>query len=63
MKYLKYDEETGNITDNNGTLVTVMLGFGGIEIKDSGGVDDLCKLKNAGFTAEEMIDLKRKELI
>ena len=63
MKYLKYDELSGEITDGNGGFVTTMLGFTGIEIKESGGVDDLCKLKNAGFTAEEMIDLKRKELI
>lgn len=63
MKYLEYDELTGDIRDATGLLVTTMHSFKGIEIKESSSVDDLCKLKNAGFTAEEMIDLKRKELI
>ena len=62
MKYLKYDEQTGQITDAHGAIVYNISGYTGIEIKDSTNVDDLIKLKNAGFTAEEIIAIKKAGL-
>ena len=62
MKYLKYEPSTGNITDANGTLVSTMPGFIPIEVEQSTGVDDIIKLKNAGFTAEEIIAIKKASL-
>ena len=64
QKYLKYDVTTGNITDNNGILVTTMMGFIPVvfEDKKSTSIDDMIKLKNSGFTAEEVIAIKKANL-
>lgn len=62
MKYLEYNESTGNIYDSNKLLVCNMPGFTGIEIKESSDVDNLIKLKNARFTAEEIIQIKKAGL-
>jgi len=60
--YLNYDPATGNITDGKGTMVTNMPGFVPVAVEEKSGVDDLIKLKNAGFTAEEIIALKKADL-
>lgn len=62
MKYLEYNESTGEIKDSTGNFVTTLTGFSGIEIKESNDVDNLIKLKNAGFTAEEIIQIKKAGL-
>jgi len=64
QKYLKYDVTTGNITDNNGIPVTTMMGFIPIVFEDekSTSIDDMIKLKNSGFTAEEVIAIKKANL-
>ena len=64
IKYLKYDELTGQIIDANNILVINMVGFAGIEIKEesSTSIDDMIKLKNSGFTAEEVIAIKKANL-
>ena len=65
MKYLNYDEMTGDIHDAKGALVAVFLGFAGVEIDETTkatSVDDMIKLKNSGFTAEEVIAIKKANL-
>ena len=64
IKYLKYDELTGQIIDANNILVINMVGFAGIEIKEESSTsnDDMIKLKNSGFTAEEVIAIKKANL-
>ena len=64
-QYLKYDPLTGNITDNTGLLVASLLGFAPVDIEESAestSVDDMIKLKNSGFTAEEVIAIKKANL-
>ena len=64
-QYLKYDPATGNITDNLGALVTTMSGWIPVEIDskpESTSIDDMIKLKNSGFTAEEVIAIKKANL-
>ncbi|QDP52057.1 MAG: hypothetical protein Unbinned706contig1000_1 [Prokaryotic dsDNA virus sp.] len=64
-QYLEYDPVTGEIKDNLGTLVTTMPGWIPVEIKQevkTTSVDDMIKLKNSGFTAEEVIAIKKANL-
>lgn len=65
QQYLKYDPLTGNITEENGTHIFYMLGCVGIEVEEknkSTSIDDMIKLKNSGFTAEEVIAIKKANL-
>ena len=62
-KYLSYDTETGNVTDGNGILVASLMGFIPVKIESkSTSIDDMIKLKNSGFTAEEVIAIKKANL-
>ena len=64
-QYLKYDPISGAITDNLGVLVTTMPGWIPIDMDEkteSTSVDDMIKLKNSGFTAEEVIAIKKANL-
>jgi len=63
-KYLRFDESTGNITDANGMFVycAPFNTFKALEISKSSNVDDLIKLKNAGFTASEIVEIKKAGL-
>ena len=64
-QYLKYDTVTGNITDNSGMLVAALVGFIPVEIDskpESTSIDDMIKLKNSGFTAEEVSAIKKANL-
>ena len=65
QQYLKYDPISGVITDNSGGMVTTMTGWVPVEIDDkpeSTSIDDMIKLKNSGFTAEEVIAIKKANL-
>lgn len=57
--YLNYDESTGAVTDKNGLVITTFAGAVAVKIKESTSVDDMIKLKNSGFTAEEVIAIKK----
>ena len=64
-QYLNYDSSTGNVTDATGCILATLPGFTPIEIKEepkSTSVDDMIKLKNSGFTAEEVIAIKKANL-
>ena len=62
--YLKYNEASGNITDANGIIVACLLGLEGVDVDEnkSTSIDDMIKLKNSGFTAEEVIAIKKANL-
>ncbi len=64
---LKYDTETGNITDANDMYCGCNLSLKALRAPDaeqtSTPIEDLVKLRNAGFTTDEIVELKRKELI
>tara|TARA_R110000822_G_scaffold53240_1_gene137411 strand:+ start:268 stop:462 length:195 start_codon:yes stop_codon:yes gene_type:complete len=62
-QYLEYDPVSGAITDNKGSFVTTMIGFAPIILKaECDSIDDMIKLKNSGFTAEEVIQIKKANL-
>lgn len=61
-QYLEYDVLTGNITDKSGAIVFSAIGFIPIEVESSASIDDMIKLKNSGFTAEEVIAIKKANL-
>ena len=63
-QYLEYDPVTGYITDKTGILVSTMVGFIPVDVKDESttSIDDMIKLKNSGFTAEEVIAIKKANL-
>ena len=62
--YLRYDPLTGLITDKFDVLVATIVGFTPVDIEEQKGtsVDDMIKLKNSGFTAEEVIAIKKANL-
>lgn len=59
---MNYDENTGALTDKNGMTI---INWINLQYEESSGssIDILVKLKNSGFSTDEIIELKRKELI
>ena len=63
QQYLKYDPVSGCITDNTGMQVAIYMSAIPVEITEkSTSIDDMIKLKNSGFTAEEVIQIKKANL-
>lgn len=61
--YLEYDPVSGNITDDNGSLIASHPAFIPVKVETgSDGTENIIKLKDAGFTAEEIILLKKAGL-
>lgn len=61
---LEQDTETGFFYDATGFYIGTHLTAKSFEPETGGTrIDDLVKLRNAGFTTDEIIELKRKELI
>ena len=61
--YLEYDPASGVILDNTGCLVSTNPGFKPVQLEtNGGGTENIIKLKDAGFTAEEIIQLKKAGL-
>jgi len=59
---LDYDPLSGNITTKEGLYIGISPGL--TEFKDErASLKSLIELKNAGFSADEMIELNRKGLI
>jgi len=57
----EYDSVTGQITDKNG-LSTYMLGMAPFESEkesSENSISDIIKLKNAGFTTDEIVQMKK----
>lgn len=76
--YLEYDQATGQITDETGLLIYTYLGAKPMELETSSEeletspegsvdklnmVDSLIKLKNSGFTADDVIAIAKANLI
>ncbi len=61
---LEWDTETGFFYDAKGIYIASNLTATSFESESkTKNIDDLVKLHNAGFTTDEIIELKRKELI
>lgn len=65
---VEYDPATGQMSDpTNGALLTSWTGLSHLEVKEQeakeSNVADLAKLKSAGFTAEEIMQMKREGLV
>ena len=61
---LNYNEATGQMSTDSGMLVGApWLGLDVYEGADKPKVDDIVKLKEAGFTAEEIVMMVKKEVL
>lgn len=58
-QYLEYDPASGVILDSVGTVVHTIPGFSPIQLETNNKVNDVIKLKDAGFTADEIIAMKK----
>lgn len=67
-QYLEYHPGTGILRDGNGTEITYSFPFSAIlpakpEIETKPKVDDIAKLKAAGFESQEIMQMIREGLI
>ncbi len=66
-RVFNYDTDSGQVTDDNhshvGSFLGVVAPLAGDLIESKPLVDDIVKLKEAGFAAEEIIEMKKKGLI
>ena len=61
---VEYDPVTGTISDNEGTYIGCWVGLKHFEEGlSNSGVEVLIKLKDAGYTAEEVVQLKMGGLL
>lgn len=60
---LDYDQATGTMTDANGAIVGTWAGAKGFEMEPTVSVRDLVKMKDAGFTAEDIVELKNSGVL
>jgi len=63
---LSYETETGFIYDANNLYLgsnMQLVPLDNLEAARGVPIDDLVKLRNAGFSTDEIIELKRKELL
>jgi len=62
---INYDEATGSVHDTNGTFIFTYPGLIAEDAAKDGkdSTEELVKLKNAGFTCDEIIALKKHDLI
>jgi len=64
-QYLYYEPSTGNISDSTGFVCATYSTGLFVELDEeskSTSIDDMIKLKNSGFTAEEVIAIKKANL-
>lgn len=63
---LEYEDTNGFVYDANQIYIgsnLTLKSFDTTDEKSGVPIDDLVKLRNAGFTTEEIIELKRKDLL
>ena len=58
-----YEQNTGNFYDDNGIILGTYMAANVTDVENKGSIDDLRKLKESGFTVEEIIQLKREGLV
>lgn len=58
---IDYDPASGNMTDAKGAYVGSWMGLEsfGEELSTNDPVEDIVKLKNSGFTAEDIVAMKK----
>ena len=59
---LKYNRNSGELFDKAGILVTTYLGLRGCEAVGT-SVEDLVQLRKAGYTTDDIVELRKKEII
>tara|TARA_R110000744_G_scaffold341635_1_gene446838 strand:- start:4769 stop:4963 length:195 start_codon:yes stop_codon:yes gene_type:complete len=62
QEYLHYNTMTGDVTDNNGTLVSTLMGYIPVEVKENTG-ELVLNLVKQGISADEIIKLKNSDLL
>lgn len=61
---LNYDQSTGQLSKDDGLFVASYIGLTPYDGSlDKPKIDDLVKLKEAGFTAEEIVMMVKKEVL
>lgn len=64
---LNYNPATGQITDNNSVMLFSWPGLDDHAVNESEAkatdIDELIKLKNAGFDTDDLVELRKKEII
>lgn len=62
---LNYDPTTGHLTDKDGGYIYQLAGIKYEDFENKSGIEvnELIKLKEAGFTVEEITHLKDRSLI
>lgn len=66
---VSYDQQSGMIYDRSDFCFATFVGLEGQcdvaseSVVSGTGVEELIKLRNAGYTTDEIIELRRKELI
>jgi len=60
---LNYDDSTGTITDDTGSVVGTYFQIVAQDVGSPISVDDLISLKKADFTVDEISELKRQKLL
>ncbi len=60
---LNYEDASGNITLDDGSIVGNWIGIVGHELTAKISVDDLIALRKADFTVDEIADLKRQKIL
>lgn len=60
---LEYDDASGQITDASGAIIGNWMGLDSFSSAGRIKIDTLVKLKEAGYTAEEIISMDKREMI
>ena len=58
---LEYNNETGQLIDKNGIYVGIYVGI--VPFDDSTTVDTIIKLKEAGFSANDIIEMNARGVV
>lgn len=62
---LEYNKNNGEMKDSGGVVVGTYYGLENNEVEEEKkvAIDEVVKLKEAGFTSEEIIDMHKKGVI
>lgn len=60
---LNYDPTTGQVTDNNGAIIVTWMGLQDQQAEPEISVENLVELKKAGFSTDEIVELRKKDIL
>ncbi|MDR9502688.1 MAG: hypothetical protein RI601_12925 [Desulfurivibrionaceae bacterium] len=60
---LNYDERTGNVTDNKGSLILRWMGLEEFEIQEKQDGKEIIQLVSLGVSPDDLIKLKENGLL